>query len=62
VQRLRPALAMLGVAIVLAILDPVYAVAAGERLMLGGQRLSLLAGAMLQLALVLGVRELVREQ
>jgi serine/threonine-protein kinase len=62
VQRLRPAVALLGVAILVAILDPVYAAATGERLLLAGQRLSLLAGALLLLAITLGVRELVREQ
>ncbi len=61
VQRLRPAFALLGGAIFVAILDPIYAAATGEVLEIVGLRLSLFAGAFLVLALGLAVRELVRE-
>jgi len=61
VQRLRPAFALLGGAILIAILDPIYAAVTGEVLEILGLRLSLLAGALLLLALGYGARELVRE-
>jgi serine/threonine-protein kinase len=61
-QRLRPALGLLGAAILLAVLDPIYAGATGKVLEIVGLRLSLLAGALLLLALGLAARELIREQ
>ena len=60
-RRLRPALVLLACAILLACLDPLYAAMRGEVLEILGLRLSKLAGVSLLLALVLGVRELVRE-
>jgi len=61
-QRLRPAIALLCAAILVALFDPIYAAASGERLEILGLRLSGFAGALLALALVAAVRELVREQ
>jgi eukaryotic-like serine/threonine-protein kinase len=61
VHRLRPALVLLGAAIVIAMLDPIYAAATGEVLEVLGLRLSLFGGALLLLALALGVREALRE-
>jgi hypothetical protein len=60
-QRLRPASALFAAAILVALLDPIYAAATGEVLEILGQRLSLLAGALLVLAIGLAVRELIRE-
>jgi hypothetical protein len=60
-QRLRPAIALLSAAIVTAIFDPIYAAATGEVLEIGGQRLSLLAGLLLLLAVGFGIREMTRE-
>ncbi|MES1172773.1 MAG: protein kinase [Myxococcales bacterium] len=60
-MRLRPAFATLGAAIVIAILDPIYAAATGEVLEVVGLRLSLLGLGLLLVALFLGGRELVRE-
>jgi hypothetical protein len=62
VQRLRPAIALLSAAILVAIFDPVYAAATGEVLEIIGQRLSLFAGALLLLAIGLAAREFTREQ
>ncbi|MEI9950458.1 MAG: serine/threonine-protein kinase [Pseudomonadota bacterium] len=61
-QRLRPAAALLGAAILVAIFDPIYAAATGEVLEIVGQRLSLLAGALLLLAVGLAAREVAREK
>ncbi|HYQ03548.1 MAG TPA: serine/threonine-protein kinase [Polyangiaceae bacterium] len=61
-QRLRPSMALLGAAILVAVFDPIYAATTGEVVEILGQRLSLFAGALLLLALGLGVRELIREQ
>jgi hypothetical protein len=61
-RRLRPAFAMLGAAIFIALLDPIYAAARGEILELLGLRLSVFAGALLLLALGLGLRESLRER
>ncbi|HYQ29599.1 MAG TPA: protein kinase [Polyangiaceae bacterium] len=61
-QRLRPALVLLGVAVLIAIFGPLYAAATGEMLEIFGQRLSLIAGAVLVLALILAVREVLREE
>jgi len=60
-RRLRLPLSLLGAAVVVAILDPIYAAASGEVLLVLGLRLSLLAGALLVLALGLAFRELARE-
>ena len=60
-RRLRPALGVLAGAVAVAIFDPVYAALTGEVLEILGLRLSLLAGALLLLALGLGLRELARE-
>ena len=61
-QRLRPALAPLGAAILIGVFAPIYATATGEVLEIGGQRVSLLSGALLVLALGLAVREVTRRQ
>jgi len=61
-QRLRPAIALLAAAIAIAICDPIYAAATGEMLEIFGQRLSLIAGVVLVLALILAVREVLREE
>jgi eukaryotic-like serine/threonine-protein kinase len=61
-QRLRPAIALFAAAILIAVFDPLYASATGEVLELAGQRLSLLAGALLLLAIGFAVREVTREQ
>lgn len=55
-QRLRPAIALLAAAILVAIFDPIYAAVTGEVLEIVGQRLSLFAGALLLLALGLAAR------
>jgi len=60
-RRLRPALVLLVSAILIAIFQPIYAAATGEVLALFGQRSSLLAGALLLLALGLAAREALRE-
>jgi eukaryotic-like serine/threonine-protein kinase len=60
-RRLRPAFVILGAAIFVALLDPIYAAARGEILELLGLRLSVFAGALLLLALGLGIRESMRE-
>jgi len=60
-RRLRPAFVLLGAAIFVALLDPIYAAATGEILKLLGLRLSVFAGALLLLALGLGIRESMRE-
>jgi serine/threonine-protein kinase len=60
-RRLRLAFALLGAAVFVALLDPIYAAATGEILELLGLRLSVFAGALLLLALGLGIRESVRE-
>ena len=52
-QRLRPAFALLAAAVSIAILDPIYAAATGEVLVVLGLRLSLFAGALLIGAAVL---------
>jgi serine/threonine-protein kinase len=60
-RRLRPAFVLLGAAVFIALLDPIYAAATGEILELLGLRLSVFAGALLLLALGLGIRESMRE-
>jgi hypothetical protein len=60
-QRLRPAIALLAAAILIAIFDPIYAAATGEVLEIVGQRLSLFAGALLLLALGLAARAVLLE-
>jgi hypothetical protein len=60
-RRLRPAFALLGAAVFVALLDPIYAAATGEILELLGLRLSVFAGALLLLALGFCIRESVRE-
>ncbi|HEX7451069.1 MAG TPA: hypothetical protein VF294_02230, partial [Polyangiaceae bacterium] len=60
-RRLRPAFALLGAAVFVALLDPIYAAATGEILELLGLRLSVFAGALLLLALGFGIRESARE-
>ena len=59
-RRLRPAFALLGAAILVALIDPIYAAATGEVLEVIGLRLSVFAGALLVLALGLGTREALR--
>jgi hypothetical protein len=61
-QRLRPAIALLAAAIAVAIFDPIYAATTGEVLEIAGQRLSLVAGALLLLALGLAARAVLREE
>ncbi|MEI9940036.1 MAG: serine/threonine-protein kinase [Pseudomonadota bacterium] len=61
-QRLRPAMALLAAAISIAIFDPIYAAATGKVLEIVGQRLSLLAGALLLLALGFAAREVLSER
>jgi serine/threonine protein kinase len=61
-RRLRLAFALLGAAVFVALLDPIYAAATGEILVLLGLRLSVFAGALLLLALGVGIRESVRER
>jgi len=60
-QRLRAAMVLFGAAILVAIFDPIYAAATGEVLEILGQRLSVLAGALLLAALGLAAREVTRE-
>jgi serine/threonine protein kinase len=60
-QRMRPALALLGSAILVAVLDPIYAATTGEVLTIAGLRPSLLAGVLLLISMGLGGRELLRE-
>jgi hypothetical protein len=60
-QRLRPALALLGAAMVIAMLDPIYAASTGEVLQVLGLRLTWFGGALLLLALGFGLREALRE-
>ena len=61
-RRLRPALVLLGAAILVAVFAQMYAAATGEVLEIGGQGSSLLSGALLVLALGLAVREVIRTQ
>ena len=60
-RRLRPALIVLGVAIAIAIFDPIYAALTKEQLEVIGVRLSLFGGALLLLALALAGREVFRD-
>ena len=60
-QRLRPAIALLAAAVLVALLDPIYAAASGEMLSILGLRLSLFAGVLLLLSLGFALRELTRE-
>ena len=59
-QRLRFAIGLFGAALLVAVLDPIYAVATGEILQVIGVRLSVFAGGLLAVALVLAIRELAR--
>jgi len=59
--RLRPALVLLGLAIVLSIFDPVYASITGEKLEILGARPTVFGGVLLLVALALGGREVFRE-
>ncbi len=59
--RLRPALALLALAVLLTIFDPVYAAITGEKLLILGARPSLFGGVLLLVALALGGREVFRE-
>ncbi len=59
--RLRPALALLVLAILLTIFDPVYAAITGEKLLILGARPTVFGGALLLVALALGGREVFRE-
>lgn len=59
-RRLRPSFALLGLAMLLAVLDPIYAGATGQILKVLGSRLSLFGGALLLLALALAGREALR--
>ncbi len=61
VRRLRPALALLGVSILIAIFDPIYASLTGEVLELLGVRPSVLGALLLLLAFALAGREALRE-
>jgi len=61
-QRLRPAIALLGAAILVASFDPIYAAATGEVLEIVGQRLSLFAGALFLLALGLAARAVLHSE
>ena len=60
-RRLRPAIALFSAAILVAIFDPIYAATTGKLLEILGQRLSLLAGVLLLLALAVAVREVTRD-
>jgi serine/threonine-protein kinase len=60
-QRLRLALLLVCAALLIAVLDPIYAAVTGEVLEILGLRLSLLAGILLLLALGAAVRELILE-
>jgi eukaryotic-like serine/threonine-protein kinase len=62
VRRLRPALALLGVSILIAIFDPIYAALTGEVLEVMGLRPTVFGAAILLLALALGGREVLRDQ
>ena len=55
------ALALFSAAILVAIFDPIYAATTGKLLEILGQRLSLLAGVLLLLALAVAVREVTRD-
>jgi serine/threonine protein kinase len=61
VRRLRPALILLAVSILIAVFDPIYAALTGEVLEVLGVRPSLFGGALLLLALALGGREVFRD-
>jgi serine/threonine-protein kinase len=60
-ERLRLALLLVCAALLIAVLDPIYAAVTGEVLEILGLRLSLLAGILLLLALGAAVRELILE-
>ncbi|HEY4158429.1 MAG TPA: protein kinase [Polyangiaceae bacterium] len=60
-KRVVPAAMVVAAAILIALLDPLYAAINGEVLLILGMRLGVLAGALLLLGVGLGVRELVRE-
>jgi eukaryotic-like serine/threonine-protein kinase len=60
-RRLRLACLLIGAAVLVAILDPIYAAATGEVMEVAGLRLSIFAGALLLVAVGLGVREALRE-
>ena len=62
VQRLRVPIALLGAAILVALLDPIYAAVTGEVLEVIGLRLSVFAGALLLLSLGVAAREVMRER
>ena len=58
--RLRWAFVALSAAVLVALIDPIHAALTGEMLVVFGLRLSVLAGALLLVALGLGARELLR--
>lgn len=59
--RMRPALALLILAVLLTIFDPVYAAITGEKLEILGARPSVFGGVLLLVALALAGREVFRE-
>jgi serine/threonine-protein kinase len=61
VRRLGPALVLLGVALLVAIFDPLYAALTGEKLTILGLRPGVIGGLLLLVALALGGREVFRE-
>ena len=61
-RRLRVALALLGKAIFVALVDPIYAATTGKVLEIIGLRLSVFAGALLLLAIGVAAREMMRER
>jgi serine/threonine protein kinase len=61
VRRLRPALVLLGVSILIAIFDPIYASLTGEVLEVLGVRPSVIGALILLLAFALAGREVLRE-
>jgi len=61
-KRLRPAAALVVAAIIVAVIDPIYAASTGEILQIIGLRLSVIAGILLLVGIALGAREALREQ
>jgi serine/threonine-protein kinase len=60
-RRLGPALVLLGVALLVAIFDPLYAALTGEKLTILGLRPGVIGGLLLLVALALGGREVFRD-